>query len=687
MTGPESGLGSGGIASYLKIFAESLNVHLLLVGSDKIVLAGPEGLRGMCAWMCNNERYPCTDICLRPRSGYITDDIVRLKQCPLGLTVFSSPVFYRGELLGHLRGGGVLPGKDFLPDVDVLMDTGMDRSDACAAAAMATGNSHRPLTELTSLLRGVKKSLQVFSGTLKLKSAAERRIQQVEGLFASLEGLHSDLPLKEITGIFLNSLTIFFGIEAICIAVPRPLDQGLYFLVSSGDQTVLPGGKSTNASDRFTRFYDTITEPFFIKDTVALMEAGFPEKTSSAWLFPVTSGGRKEGILVIVNALLTEEDIRIIRGYVGSLGQAMRIYRLEREEETLHEEREFLLSLVRELMGTVDQDDIYDILLTKACSITGAEKGSLMLRDEDGRLAVKKTLGPDEEILRGYRIQPGEGIAGRVLQTGSPVWVRDVSKDLDGRKPVRPRYKTGSFISFPLIPGNSPPGVLNLSDKRSGSPFTKTDLDRVRTISDHTLLAIERAYYLEKFKIVSSQASTDHLTGLANRKRLMEVLSTELARCQRHGRPLSVVMADVDRFKEYNDLNGHLAGDEALKVIAAVLKQSVRNIDLACRYGGEEFCLVLPEIKGDEAITVAERIRHEIEKTRFPGEEGMASGSLTLSLGVSDFPGPATTVHEIIHSADVALYSAKRDGRNRVSRGIGDIGNQFSHLHGKETPA
>ncbi|TNF45701.1 GAF domain-containing protein, partial [bacterium] len=524
MTGSEPGSGSGGISSYLKIFAESLNVHLLLVGPDRTVLAGPEGLRGMCAWMCNNERYPCTDVCLRPRSGYIADDIIRLKQCPMGLTVFSTPVFYRGELLGHLRGGGVLPGKDFLPDIEVLMDTGMDRSDACAAAAMATGNTYRPLTELTSLLRGVKKSLQVFSGTLKLKSAAEKRIQQVEGLFASLEGLHSDLPLKEITGIFLNSLTVFFGIEAVCIAVPRPLDQGLYFLASSGDQAILPGGRGANASDRFTQFYDVIAEPHFIKDTGVLMDAGFPEKTISAWLFPVTSGGRKEGILGIVNAPLTEEDIRIIRGYAGSLGQAMRIYRLEREEETLYDEKEFLLSLVRELMGTDDQDDIYDILLKKACSITGAEKGSLMLRDEDGRLSVKKTLGPDEEILRGYRVRPGEGIAGKVLQTGAPVWVRDVTRDLDDRKSARPRYKTGSFICLPLIPGNSPPGVLNLSDKRSGSPFTKTDLDRVRTISDHTLLAIERAYYLEKFKVVSSLASTDDLTGLANRKRLMEVL-------------------------------------------------------------------------------------------------------------------------------------------------------------------
>jgi len=518
MTGSESGSGSGGISSYLKIFAQSLNVHLLLVGPDRTVNAGPEGLRGMCAWMCKNERYPCTDICLRPSSGYMTDDIVRLKQCPLGLTVFSTPVLYRGELLGHLRGGGVLPGRDFLPDVQVLMDTGMDRSDACAAAAMATGNAYRPLAELTSLLRGVKKSLQVFSGTLKLKSAAEWRIQQVEGLFASLEGLHSDLPLREITGVFLNSLTVFFGIEAVCAVVPRPLDQGLYFLASTGDQTLLPGGKGANAGDRFTRFYDTITDPLYVKNTVALMEAGFPEKTFSAWLFPVASGGRKEGILAVVNAVLNDEDVRLIRGYAGSLAQAMRIFRLEREEETLHDEREFLLSLVRELMGTVDQDDIYDILLTKACSITGAEKGSLMLRDEDGRLSVKKTLGPDEEILRGYKVQPGEGIAGRVLQTGSPVWIRDVARDLNDRKPSRPRYKTGSFISFPLIPGNSPPGVLNLSDKKSGSPFTKTDLDRVRTISDHTLMAIERAYYMERFKIVSSQASTDDLTGLANRK-------------------------------------------------------------------------------------------------------------------------------------------------------------------------
>ena len=657
--------GDGGVTAYLKVFTESLGIHLLLAGPDGKPVGRVEGLRGLCGWMCAANHQPCVDVCMKPKSGFCADDIIRINRCPLGLTVFAMPIIYRKKLMGYLRGGGVLPVEGFVPEISVLTGTGMDRSDACTAAAMTAENSFRPVAELSALLRGVKKSLQIFAGTLRLKNAADRRIRQVEGLFGSLDGLQAELPRRDIAGIFINAINILFGIDSTFMAVPRPLGEGLFLLAASGDDTLLPGEVGGNMGGRFSRVFDELLEPYLMQDMVALLDAGFPERVYRAWFIPVGTGEKRSGLLVLLNSSLSSADIRLISGFSGALAQAFRIFHLERQAESLMDERAFLLSLVKELMGAAEEEEVYEILLSKACSITGAEKGSIMFRDDDGRLSVRKTFGPDEEVLKGYRTRPGEGIAGKVLATGTPMRVEDVGRDLGGT-PKRSRYRTGSFISLPLIPGSHPPGVLNLSDKVSGAPFSEVDLDRVRAISDHALLAVERAYYINRLKDVTSQASTDALTGLANRMHLMENLDREMERCRRHGRALSVVMADVDRFKEYNDHNGHLAGDEALKVIASVMKRSVRNIDIACRFGGEEFCLVLPDVDTRGAVIIAERIREEVERTCFPGEEKMASARLTLSLGVAGFHGLAMSAEGLLHSADIALYRAKKDGRNLV---------------------
>jgi diguanylate cyclase (GGDEF)-like protein len=658
--------GKGGFTSYLAIFAESLGVHLLLKSPGGQILTGPVGLRGLCRWMCERGLSPCREICLKPVRNVHREDVLRIKRCPLGFLTFTSPLIYRKKVVGYLLGGGTLPSDGYLPSQELLRDLRLTGVDCSALTSMASGNVFRPAGELSALLGGVKKSLQIFAGTLRLKSAAQRRINQVEGLFASLEAIHPGASLKESIDSILNSLSIFFSFEAALVAVPRPLVPGHYFLSTIGDPSILPGRDGENARDGFPNLTGGGVRPAFIDNLSLLMDAGFPAGVRSAWFFPIALAGDPEGILAIVNPSLAREDIRIIRGYTNSLAQSMRIFRLERSEEAIMDERAFLLSLIRELTGLSDRDSIYDIFLSKACSITGAEKGSLMIMGDDGELSVTKTLGQEELVLRGFKVKPGEGIAGRAFLQGSAIWAQDLGVELAGVARARPRYKTDSFISLPLFPKTSPPGVLNISDKSTGYPFTRQDLDRVKAISEHTLMAVERAYFQERVRIVASQAATDHLTGLATRRHLMEVLDKEIARCKRHGRSMALIMVDVDRFKEYNDLNGHLAGDEALKVIAAVLRQSVRAMDLACRYGGEEFCLVLTDAGRDEAMAIAERIRSEVENTRFPGEERMESGTLTLSLGVASFPGSVITPEEILHTADVAMYAAKRDGRNRV---------------------
>jgi diguanylate cyclase (GGDEF)-like protein len=160
---------------------------------------------------------------------------------------------------------------------------------------------------------------------------------------------------------------------------------------------------------------------------------------------------------------------------------------------------------------------------------------------------------------------------------------------------------------------------------------------------------------------------TDELTGLANRRRLMAELERELRRSERHGRPFSILMLDVDRFKKFNDTYGHPAGDALLKRLANTLRKCVRDVDTVARYGGEEFLVMLPETPATETAMVAERIRASAEADRFTPDGGSAALNVTVSIGSAAFPDDAKTPDTLIEAADQALYRSKESGRNRVT--------------------
>ena len=158
----------------------------------------------------------------------------------------------------------------------------------------------------------------------------------------------------------------------------------------------------------------------------------------------------------------------------------------------------------------------------------------------------------------------------------------------------------------------------------------------------------------------------DSLTGLFNRRYMEETFEREIQRAQRKQLPLSVIMADIDGFKAINDNFGHVLGDNALVRVAAFLAKSIRASDVACRYGGDEFCLILPDCSPEEGIRRANTLRTEVEKLKFdPKEAGIER--LTMSFGVSSFPEDGLTREALLSAADSALYSAKRAGRNRVN--------------------
>jgi diguanylate cyclase (GGDEF)-like protein len=212
-------------------------------------------------------------------------------------------------------------------------------------------------------------------------------------------------------------------------------------------------------------------------------------------------------------------------------------------------------------------------------------------------------------------------------------------------------------IEVPLQAGNISFGSLMLF----GDKFAEEDRMTLVSLASHAVVALDNA---RLHRIVERQALVDGLTGLANRRQCEEALATELARVERFGGPLAVVVADLDWFKDVNDRYGHPAGDVVLREFANLLQETLRDVDLAGRWGGEEFLLILPGTDLAGGVQVAERIRVALAGRMVLSVDGTPI-PVTASFGVAATP-PATTASELFAAADAAMYEAKKAGRNQV---------------------
>lgn len=300
-----------------------------------------------------------------------------------------------------------------------------------------------------------------------------------------------------------------------------------------------------------------------------------------------------------------------------------------------------------------------------AMDLTDMQAGSIALYDEEkSEMEIRASVGFKGGGMEvGYRwpLRKG-GVTNMILSNNGPLFIPDISRDRCFDHSELKKIDVVALLAIPLLAEGKIMGILYLDD------FKPRELNE-REIGMAGLLGMQAAIALDKLNIIEKtqqDAFVDELTKLYNHRFYAKKIAEEFNRANRYENDLSLCMIDVDHFKHYNDTNGHPQGNKVLSKIASILSTQARNFDIVCRYGGEEFAIILPDTPRDSAYKFATRVCQKVAETNFDNGESQPLGRVTISAGVAAFPDDVSSAEELEDMADKALYRAKEGGRNRV---------------------
>jgi diguanylate cyclase (GGDEF)-like protein len=315
--------------------------------------------------------------------------------------------------------------------------------------------------------------------------------------------------------------------------------------------------------------------------------------------------------------------------------------------------------VARALTSSLDLDSILGAIMQQMEQFFEPESWSLLIVDEEQQNLYYAVAAGKSSGGRNLRVDLGEGIAGWVAQHGEAVVLSDPGAD--------PRFSAyaGSVrcaICIPLRSRDRTLGVIELVNYRPATLTTETTAF-LRVLCDYAAIAIQNVRAVER---IQELTITDDCTGLFNSRHLFSVTESELERSRRFSLPFSLIFIDLDHFKRVNDLYGHLTGSRLLAEIARTIKQNVRGIDSAFRYGGDEFIVLLPQTGKDAALEVTQRLLHSLHETRYLLSEGLELRMLA-SFGIASYPEDGNTIQEIIGAADEMMYLVKNSSRGNIA--------------------
>lgn len=311
-----------------------------------------------------------------------------------------------------------------------------------------------------------------------------------------------------------------------------------------------------------------------------------------------------------------------------------------------------------------DINHLFNSLLLTILGQLGAKSVVIFLPagDGEGRLIPRFCKGIREDEVSDLNLKREAKISRFIAQRGIPVLASQIDEPLLKEEEFIRLKKLELKLFAPLLVSGELMGIMALGGRVNGEQYHPEDLEMLAILTNMAGVAIGN---VKEYKKVEKLSYTDGMTDLHNYRYFSNRLEEEIIRAKRYGRPLSLIILDIDYFKNYNDNLGHQRGDLALKELSEILRKSVRKIDVVSRYGGEEFCVIMPEVKSSGCKKFMERLKQKVEDHYFKGAEVQPKGKITISLGGATFPQDATSMDELIYKADFSLYEAKSRGRNR----------------------
>jgi diguanylate cyclase (GGDEF)-like protein len=382
------------------------------------------------------------------------------------------------------------------------------------------------------------------------------------------------------------------------------------------------------------------------------------------------------------------------------------ITKIEQEVERAKTELAILYEISNAMRTTLKLDEILYIILTGVTAHIGLGFNRAILflvNEKDGLIEGKMGIGPEsgeeanriwtrveqeqmdlDDLISAYKVsspmidsgfnqqirslkiplkEQNGGLLALGVLDGMPLHLTKETIQNYNQDPLIQLLKTEELAIVPLKAKDKVNGIILADNFITRKPINKDDLRMLIMLANQAGLAIENSQLYEKTLI---RSHTDSLTNLWNHGYFRYLLQGELEKAKAGNYPLSLLMIDIDDFKVYNDTLGHQAGDTILKELANLLKNQSRKMDFVCRYGGEEFAIILPQTDKKEAFLIAERIRSDTERYPFTHEEVLPNKRLTISVGLSSFPENGSMPAELIAYSDKALYQAKHKGKNNT---------------------
>jgi len=334
--------------------------------------------------------------------------------------------------------------------------------------------------------------------------------------------------------------------------------------------------------------------------------------------------------------------------------------------ERIKKQLSILNEIGKTLTSSLTLKEVLKKIFFKVAEVFNPENWSLLLVDEENNeLYFEIAVGNAADSIKNIRLKVGEGIAGWVAQTGTPLIVPDVKNDPRFTRKVDDlsHFTTRSVICIPLRIREKVVGVIELVNEKDLPSPGQYELDALSTIADYAAIALENA---RNFEQVQKLTITDDLTGLYNSRHLHDLLEIQVRQFQVSGKTFSIIFFDIDSFKSINDRFGHLLGSRLLSELGKLVRVNLQGEQSGARYGGDEFVIILPGTGKKEAVDYCRALRTNLNKKQFFSEEGIDI-RLTASFGLATFPEDADSKDKILQAADERMYKVKANQKNDIA--------------------